>query len=268
MILIGEKINGTRERVGRAIRERDAVFIADLAARQVEAGAAYLDVNAGTRLATEPDDMVWLIETIEAATDVTLCLDSANPHALAAGLGAVSRKPMINSLSGEKTRVENLLPLACQHQTELIVLAMDDRGIPETVDERLRIVDGLVKMTRAGGLPDNHLYVDPLVTAIATGTESGNVAFQTMRRVKESFPETHLTCGLSNISFGLPSRSIVNQAFAVLAIDAGLDAAIMNPEDAELRSILFAAELVLGRDRHCQAFTRAYRAGLILRPDA
>ena len=175
---------------------------------------------------------------------------------------------MINSLSGQQNRVENVLPLACEHQTELVVLALNDEGIPKTVEERLSIVHTLVDLTRKGGLPDYKLYVDPLVTTIATGTESGNVAFEAMRRIKQDFPEVHLTVGLSNISYGLPIRSVVNQAFAVLAIAAGLDSAIVDPEDVELRSMIYAAELVLGRDKRCQAFTSAYRAGLIGRPRA
>lgn len=266
MLLIGEKINGTRESVADAIRIRDNGFIADLALRQVEAGAAYLDVHAGTRPDDEPADIVWLIDAIQRVTDVTLCLDSANPRALAAGLEAVKKRPMINSLSGEKNRVENVLPWACRYETELVVLAMDDRGIPKSVDERLSIVRSLVELTRDGKLPDEKLYIDPLVTAVATDTGSGTTAFQTMRRIKEEFPVVHLTVGLSNISFGLPVRPIVNQAFAVLAIEAGLDSAILDPEDAELRGIMYATELVLGRDRRCQGYTNAYRAGLIGRP--
>ena len=267
MRLIGEKINGTRASVADAIRNRDKGFIADLALRQVKAGVSYLDVHAGTRPEDEPADMVWLIDAIQQVTDVTLCLDSANPLALAAGLDAVKQKPMINSLSGEKSRVENVLPWACRYETELVVLAMDDRGIPKSVDERLSIVRSLVKLTRDGGLPDEKLYIDPLISAVATDTGSGSVAFETMRRIKVEFPDVHLTSGLSNISFGLPARSIINQAFAVLAIEAGLDSAILDPENVELRGIMYAAELVLGRDRRCQGYTNAYRAGLIGRKD-
>jgi len=266
MIIIGEKINGTRKLVKEAIAERNEEFIRGLALRQVDAGADYLDVNAGTAPEKEPEDMVWLIETIQGATDTTLCLDSANPHALAAGLKAVNKTPMINSLSGEKDRVEKVLPLACEHKTELVVLALDDSGIPDTVEKRLAIIRKLIGMTRDGDLPDENLYIDPLITAIATDIESGNTAFDAMRRIKEEFPGVHLTGGLSNISFGLPSRSIVNQAFAVLAIAAGMDCAIIDPENINLRSMTYAAEMVLGRDKYCLNFTKAYRAGIIAKP--
>lgn len=265
MIVIGEKINGTRKRVKEAIAERDADFIRELAKKQVGAGADFLDVNAGTAPEKEPDDMVWLINLVQEVAEVPICIDSANPKAIEAGLGAVKKTPMLNSLSGEKERVEGVLPLACEHQTELIVLAMDDNGIPKTVAERMDIVRKLIIMTRGGGLSDDRLYIDPLITAAATDITSGNIAFEAMKTIKKEFPEVHLTGGLSNISFGLPARSIVNQAFAVLAIEAGFDSAIMDPEDVNLRSIAYAAELVLGRDNFCVNFTRAFRAGKIVK---
>ncbi len=263
MIVIGEKINGTRKRVNEAISDKDADFIKELALRQVNAGADYLDVNAGTLPESEPEDMIWLIENIQKVTDTTLCLDSANPNALSAGFKVTNKIPMVNSLSGEQNRIDGVLPLACEHKTELIVLALDDNGIPDTIEKRLEIVRKLVAMTRDGGLPDNHLYIDPLITTIATGIESGNMAFKAIRSILDEFPEVHITGGLSNISFGLPARSIINQAFATLAIQAGMDTAIIDPEDIDLKSMIYAAELVLGRDRHCLNFTRAFRAGKI-----
>jgi len=263
MIVIGEKINGTRKKVKEAIADRDADFIKELAKRQVDAGADFLDVNAGTAPDREPEDMIWLINLVQEVTEVPVCIDSANSRAIEAGISAVNKTPMLNSLSGEKDRIEGVLPLACEHQTELIVLAMDDNGIPRTVAERMSIVQNLVSMTREGGLADEKLYIDPLITAAATDITSGNIAFEAMRTIKNEFPKVHLTGGLSNISFGLPARSIVNQAFAVLAIEAGFDSAIMDPEDVNLRSMAYAAELVLGKDNFCVNFTKAYRAGKI-----
>ncbi|MFC1494153.1 methyltetrahydrofolate cobalamin methyltransferase [Thermodesulfobacteriota bacterium] len=263
MIIIGEKINGTRKRVKEAIAAKDTDFIKDLAMRQVNAGVDFLDVNAGTSPEKEPDDMIWLINTVQEVTDATLCLDSANPEALKAGLTVVKKTPMINSLSGEKIRVDGVLPLACEHKTELIVLTCDDEGIPTTVEKRMEILRELIKMTREGGLPDNKLHIDPLVGTISTDTESGNIAFESMRQILEEYPEVHITGGLSNISFGLPARSIVNQAFAVLAIAAGMDSAIVDPENADLKSIIYAADVVLGKDRFCMNFTKGFRAGII-----
>ncbi len=159
--------------------------------------------------------------------------------------------------------LDGVLPLACEFQTELIVLALDDNGIPKTSEGRLDIVRRLVGMTRKGGLPDEKLFVDPLVMAISTGTENGNITLETCRKLLEEFPKVHLTCGLSNISFGMPLRPMLNQAFMVLAIQAGMDSAIINPEERELRGIMMAAETLIGKDRHCMNFNRAFRAGKI-----
>jgi 5-methyltetrahydrofolate--homocysteine methyltransferase len=264
MIVIGEKINGTRKRVAQAISDRDAGFIADLARNQFENGATYIDVNAGTMPQREADDMVWLVETVQdAVPEAILCLDSVNPHALRAGILKAAKTPMLNSLSGEQFRVDGVLPLACEFKTDLIVLALDDKGIPATSEGRLEIVCRLIALTRGGGLPDEKLFIDPLAMAIATGTENGNVTLETCRKIREEFPDTHLTCGLSNISFGMPLRSVLNQAFMVLLVQAGMDSAILNPEERDLRGITMAAETVLGKDRHCMNFNRAFRAGKI-----
>ena len=262
MEIIGEKINGTRKRVAQAIAERDAAFIQNLACQQAEAGSAWLDVNAGTHPKQEPDDLVWLIETIQAVVDTPLCLDSANPQALAVAINAVRQTPMINSISGEPKRLEGILPLAAEHGCRVIALAMDEKKIPETSEARVAVVHKIIDATRAAGIPDEHIYVDPLAMTISTNIHSGMIFFDTLRAVHTAYPEVHFIAGLSNISFGLPARSFINRAFLTLAIAAGLDSAILDPLDQELKAALLAAELVLGRDRHCLNYTRAYRAGV------
>lgn len=263
MELIGEKINGTRKRVAQAIRERDAGFIRDLARRQAEAGADWLDINAGTPADREPEDLVWLVEVVQQAVDVPLCLDSANPKALRAAIRAVDRTPMINSISGEPERLEGVLPLVAEQGCPVIVLAMDQRGIPGTCEQRMEVIRGVVAQTRAAGVPDDRLYIDPLLMTLATNTDSALITLAAIRAIRREFPEAHATVGLSNVSFGLPARSYINRAFLTLALEAGLDSAIADPLDRELRAALLAAELVLGRDRHCLNYTRAYRAGLL-----
>jgi cobalamin-dependent methionine synthase I len=260
--IIGEKINGTRKRVARAIAERNAGFVRDLARRQAEAGSSWLDVNAGTHPRQEPDDLVWLIENVQAVVDTPLCLDSANPQALAVAIEAVDKTPMINSISGEPERLETILPLAAEHSCRVIALAMDATKIPETSEARVAVVHRVMEATRAAGVPDERVYVDPLAMTIGTCIQSGPVFFDTLRAVHAAYPEVHFTAGLSNISFGLPARSFINRAFLTLALGAGLDSAILDPLDRDLRATLLAAELVLGRDNHCLNYTRAYRAGL------
>jgi 5-methyltetrahydrofolate--homocysteine methyltransferase len=264
MIVIGEKINGTRKAVGAAIQERDAKRIKQLVLDQVEGGSTYLDVNAGTPPEREPDDMAWLVSTIQETTDVPLCLDSANPEALKAGLELVNKPPVINSVSGEKSRIERVLPLALEYKTGLILLALDDAvGIPDTSEGRLAIVHCLVGLARQGGLKEDQLFIDPLVTAVSTGDENALLTFKAIRMIRQAYPEAHITCGLSNISFGMPLRSLINRTFVSMCIQMGLDSAIIDPNDRDLNGVIAAAEMLMGQDKYCQRFNRAFRAGSI-----
>lgn len=261
--IIAEKINGTRKAVGAAIVARDAAFIESLATRQAAAGAAWIDVNAGTAPAREPDDLAWLVKTVQAVVDTPLSIDTANPRALEAALAVVARTPLVNSISGEPARLTGVLPLAAAAGAPVVALALDALGIPSGVDDRLAVIRRLVTETRAAGIADDRVYIDPLVMTLSTNVASAKIALEVMRTVKTEFPDAHMTSGLSNVSFGLPARSLVNRTYLTLAMAAGLDSAILDPLDRELRAALIATELVLGRDRHCLGFTRAYRSGLL-----
>ncbi len=262
MRIIGEKINGTRQSVAQAIEQRNSAFIRDLALRQTQAGATWLDIHAGTQPSREIEDLIWLIETIQPEVRIPLCLDSVNPQALAAALGVVEQTPMINSISGESRRLQGILPLVAKHGCPVIALAMDEKGIPETHEQRMQVVRKVMEATRASGIPDGNVYIDPLAMTLATNTDSAVVTLATMRAIRQEFPDARLTVGLSNISFGLPARSYINRAFLTLALATGLDCAILDPLDREVMAALVAAQLVLGHDRHCLNYTRAYRAGL------
>lgn len=263
MKIIGEKINGTRKLVGKAIAERDAAFIQNLAKRQVDGGANWLDVNAGTAPEREADDLIWLVDLVQQVTDVTLCLDSANPPALRAAMQHVKKTPMINSISGEQTRLSGILPIVAENGCQVIALCMDDKGIPATTEARIEVIAQVMAKTRAAGVPDDKVYIDPLAMTIATNTEAGHITFNTMRAIRTHFPEAHISCGLSNVSFGLPVRALINRTFLVMALDAGMDTAIIDPNDRELQATMLAADLLQGRDKHCLGYTRAFRAGLL-----
>ena len=262
MKIIGEKINGTRKRVARAIAERDAEYIKDLAVKQAEAGSDWLDVNAGTHPDKEPDDLIWLIENVQSVVETPICLDSANPTALNVAIKAVNKTPMINSISGEPDRLEKILPIVAEHGCEVIALAMDEKKIPETFEKRMEVIEKVLEATRAAGVTDDKVYVDPLVMTIATANQSGVIAFETIRAVHQQYPEVHFTMGLSNISFGLPARKQINRAFLILAIQNGLDSAILDPLDKELMAAILTTNLLLGRDKHCLNYIRASRKGL------
>lgn len=261
MKIIGEKINGTRKLVGKAIAERDAAYIQNLARKQVDVGAHWLDVNAGTHPESEAEDLVWLVTQVQAVTDITLCLDSANPAALRAAMKEVKKTPLINSISGEPSRLEGILPIVVEFGCPVIALCMDDKGIPATTEKRMEVLAGVMEKTHQAGITDDRLFIDPLAMTIATNTNAGNIIFETMRCIRRDHPEAHLVCGLSNVSFGLPERALINRTFLTLAIEAGLDTAIIDPTDTALQAAMYATEMLLGRDRHCLTYTRAYRAG-------
>ncbi len=262
MKIIGEKINGTRKRVARAIAERDAAFIKDLAFRQAEAGATWLDVNAGTHPDQEAEDLVWLIKTVQPEVSIPLSLDSANPEALKVAIQAVDQTPLINSISGEAERLEKILPLVAAHNCEVIALAMDDKNIPETTEKRIEVIQQVMAATRASGVPDDKVYVDPLVMTIATSNQSAVIACDTIRALRKAYPEIHFTMGLSNVSFGLPARKHVNRGLLALAMQAGLDSAILDPLDTGLIATILTTEMLLGKDPHCLNFIRASRKGI------
>ena len=262
MKIIGEKINGTRKHVAQAIAERDADLIKDLAQKQAEAGSTWLDVNAGTHPGKEPDDLIWLIENIQSVVDTPLSLDSANPKALEIAIKAVNKTPLINSISGEPDRLEKILPIVAEYGCEVIALAMDAKKIPESFDKRMEVIDKVIEHTRATGVSDDKVYVDPLAMTIATMNQSAVIACDTIRAVHEKYPEVHFTMGLSNISFGLPSRKQVNRGLLILAMQAGLDSAILDPLDKELQAAIVITELLLGKDKHCLNYLKASRKGL------
>lgn len=263
MLIIGEKLNGTLKKTAAAIAARDTDFVQDLALKQVEAGANYLDVNAGTGAGKEADDLVWLVETVQVAVNVPLCLDSANPVALKSGLECVQQTPMVNSISGEASRLDGILPLVAEVGSPVIALLLGDGGIPDDVQGRLEIGHCILERTQQAGVPDEKVYIDPLAMAISTKTSGALVALETMRVLRSEYPDVKFSIGLSNISFGLPARTIINQAFLAQLLAAGLDAAIINPLEQGLINMLYATEMILDRDRFCRNYTTAFRKGKV-----
>jgi 5-methyltetrahydrofolate--homocysteine methyltransferase len=263
-LVVAEKLNGTLRDAAAAIANRDRGYVQDMALRQAGAGADFLDLNAGTAPANEPDDLAWLVETVQEVTDLPLCLDSANPKAIAAGLERAARPPLVNSVSGERSRLEGILSLLAGRAWGTIALLLDDSGIPSDVEGRLRVGRRLVEQTRAAGVSDEQLYVDPLAIAVSTRQDGALVAFETMRAFRREFPQVRFGIGLGNVSFGLPGRKVLNRVFLSQAMAAGLDLAIMDPLDPGVMSELLATEVILGRDRFCRRYTKAFKAGHIV----
>lgn len=264
MIIIGEKINSTLKAIRPAIEAYDSVTIQDVAKKQCAAGAAYLDVNAGMFTDSEPERLTWLINTIQEITDTPFSIDSPNPKAVAAALKANKNgKPIINSVTDEKDRYNAIMPLAVEYKTAIIALCMDDNGMPETTDERVAIAERLIGKLTKEGIALEDIFIDPLIRPIGTGSHYGIVAIETIRKTKAEFPDVHIACGLSNISFGIPARKLMNQTFLVAAMAAGMDGAILDPLDKKLMSFMYAAEALLGQDEFCMNYLTKFREGEI-----
>jgi len=264
MEIIGEKINTTRKGVEPAVRQRDAALIQDLARRQAQAGAAYLDVNSGLPLEPKDEaaDFAWLVPTIQEAADLPLCLDSAHAQVIEAGLRVHKGRAMINSVNGDQAVLESILPLAAQYQCKVIALtASREKKIPTNSAERLEIASAIARRAQEFGVPLQDIYYDPLVLSLATDQKNALVFLETLRAIKKDLPGAKTVSGLSNISFGLPKRKVLNQAFLVLAVGAGMDAAIADPTDKALMAMVTAAEALANKDLYCARYLRAFREG-------
>jgi len=261
MIIIGELINTSRKTVGPAVDKRDVSYVQDLARRQVEAGAIYVDVNAGTKIHDEPELLSWLVKTVQEAVDAPLCIDSPNPVAIQAALQVHKGQALVNSITAEKERYEKILPLIVKHKARVVALCMDDTGMPETAAQRLAIVDVLAKGLLDAGIKTDDIFFDPLVKPVSVNINFGLEVLDTIRQVHQRFQGVHTTCGLSNVSFGLPNRKLLNQAFLVLCMANGMDSVIMDPLDKTMMSLLVASKTLLGRDEYCMEYLNAFREG-------
>jgi 5-methyltetrahydrofolate--homocysteine methyltransferase len=264
MTIIGERINATRKRISRAIRSRARDVIREEIEIQDQAGAHYIDLNAGTG-STDPDveaeGMTWLIDVALESTEKRLSIDSADPTVIqAAAAHLADRRPwMINSIKNEAGLLDALLPLAARHQVPAIALAMDGDGIPEGVDQRIASCGEIRKAASAAGVSADQLYFDPLVMPLASDIAHGSTALECLRGLKRAFPDAKTAMGISNISFGLMARPVVDAAFLTAAAASGLDAAICDPVKDGLRKAALLGDLLAGRDRHCRRYTRAMR---------
>ena len=263
MIIVGEKINTSRKNIGRAVEKRDAAFITKVAREQAEAGAHYLDVNAGTFLNEEVEYLCWLVETVQNEVDLPLCLDSPNPEALSEAIKHHKGEPMINSISLEPDRFQSLLPVITAHPCYVVALSMGETSMPTTMEERVKVASELIKRLTDEGIPLEKIYVDPLVQPISVDTHMGIATLKAIYRIMNDFLGVNTICGLSNISFGLPERYLINRNFLALCMSYGLSAVILDPTDKRLMETLLAVEMLLGRDEYCENFIDAYQNGRI-----
>jgi cobalamin-dependent methionine synthase I len=266
MLIVGESINGTIQEVRRAILERDQTFLRELARVQYESGAQFLDVNAGAAGGDELKDLAWLVEIVQKEVPIPLMPDSANPEALKAALEVYrhSEPPILNSISGEKEKWDKLFPVVAEKKCNLVVLLIDDQGIPKTVEGRIDIAGRLFQKLTNAGLPPDHIYFDILVLSVAVEPEAALVTLETIQRVRSKFPNSHIICGVSNVSMGLPGRRLINRAFLTMAIYAGLDTLLIDVRDQGLMSSIYANKILVHEDLYCRDYLKAYREKKIL----
>lgn len=263
MIIIGEKINGTIPSVKKAIEDKDDEFIRNLAVKQVEAGADYLDICAGTAPEIEANTLIWLMDIVQGAVDKPLCIDSPNPKIIEQVFKYANNPGIINSVSEEGEKCEVIYPMIQDTEWQVIALTCDKKGIPSDVQTRVDITKILVEKAQKYDITPDRIHIDPLVMALSADNQSLLNFIETLTTVKKLYPAIKVTSGLSNISFGMPLRKIVNQHFLTIATYAGMDSAILDPCNRDILTTLLATEALLGRDRYCRIFANAYRKNKI-----
>jgi 5-methyltetrahydrofolate--homocysteine methyltransferase len=259
IVIIGERINPTgRRKLAEALERGDMGYVQQDAKRQVEAGAQVLDVNVGISGADEKALMVDALHAVHEVTDVPLCIDSANPGVLAAGLEVYQGKALVNSVNGEEAKLGEVLPLVAEYQAAVVALTMDDNGIPTDVATRLAIGEKILNEAAKLGIPSEDVIIDPLAMSVAADDQAGLDSLAALARIRETFG-VNQTIGASNISYGLPERRAVNCVFLAMAVVNGLTCPITDPTIWEIKRTLLLTDLFRGFDEFSMNFITAYR---------
>jgi 5-methyltetrahydrofolate--homocysteine methyltransferase len=258
-VMIGERINPTGRKILAAeMKEGDYSRVEADAIAQVAAGAQMLDVNAGIPLTDEPAILAESIRRIQAVVDVPLSIDSSIIEALEAGLAVYQGRPLVNSTTGETEVLERVLPLIKKYDAAVVAISNDETGISEDPNERFKIAKKIVEHAADYGIKPQDVVVDPLVMPIGAISQAGNQVFELVRKLRREL-KVNTTCGASNVSFGLPQRNGINNAFLPMLIAAGMTSAIVNPLHPELVQAIRAGDVLTGVDDDCSSWIKAYR---------
>ena len=265
MIIIGEKINGSIPVVAEAIAKRDSEFIRNLARMQAEAGATFIDCCASVPEVEEVETLKWMIDCIQEATDLPISVDSPSPDVLVQAYKFCKRPGLFNSVSGEGDKIDKIFPEMAKPENkgwQVIALLSDDTGIPKCAADRLRVFDKIMSKAKEYGISPDRIHIDPLVEMLCTSENGIETNTEVISTVREKYPTIHITAAISNISFNLPVRKMINLGFTVLAMNAGLDSAILDPTNRDMIGLIYATEALLGLDDYCMEYIGAYREGL------
>lgn len=262
MIVVGEKINGSIPSVAAAIAARDAEFIKNRAKAHAEAGAAFIDCCASVPEAEEAETLKWMIDCIQDVTDLPIAVDSPSADVLLQVFPYCKRPGLINSVSGEGDKVDKIFSAIADTKWEVICLLSDDSGIPKSAADRLKVFDFIIKKAEQYHIRPDRLHIDQLVEMLCTSEDGIAMNVEVISTIRKKYEEIHIIAAVSNISFNLPVRKMVNLAFTVLAMNAGLDSAILDPTNRDLMGVIYATEALLGMDDYCMEYISAYREGI------
>lgn len=262
MIIIAEKINGSIPSVAKAIAAKDADLIKNLAKAQTEAGADFIDVCASVDTSIELETMKWLIDLVQGVTETPIAVDSPDAHICAEASKFCNKPGLINSVSLEGDKIEAVFPLIADTKWQVAALLCDDRGIPKTAEKRLEIFGTIMEKAKEYKIDPSRIHIDPLVEMLCTSEDGINMIIEVMKNIKAQYPSVHVTGAASNVSFNLPARKFVNQAFVVLAMNAGLDSVILDPLNKDMMGLIYATEALMGNDEYCIEYITAYREGV------
>ena len=258
-VMIGERINPTgRKLLSEEMSKGDFSRVEQDTLAQVAAGAHMLDVNAGIPLADEPKILADTIKLVQSLTDVPLSIDSSIVAALQAGLEVYQGKALLNSVTGEEERLEEVLPLVKKYGCAVVAISNDETGISEDPDVRFAVAKKIVDRAKDYGIPSSDIVVDPLVMPIGALNSAGMQVIKLVRRLQEEL-KVNTTCGASNVSFGLPNRNGINSAFLTMAIASGLTSAITNPLHESVMQSVLGADVMMGNDPNCVRWIKRYR---------
>jgi len=259
LVIIGERINPTgRKKLAKALEDGNLKLVQEEATKQVREGAHVLDVNVGVSGIDEPKLLKEAILAVQEVTEVPLCIDSALPKALEAGLQVYEGKALVNSVNGEERKLKEVLPVVKQYGAAVIGLTMDDDGIPKDAQKRLQIARKIVEEAQKIGIPPEDVIIDPLAMAISTDQGAAQETLKALRLIRDHIG-VNQTLGVSNISFGLPERHPINSIFLALAAMSGLTCPIIDPTFWEMRRAVLIADLLLAKDDYCMKFISVFR---------
>ena len=258
MIIIAEKLNGSIPAMAKAIAEHDEQYIKDIAIKEAEAESDFIDCCASVEVG-EVETLNWIIDTVQSVVDTPIAVDSPNARVCIECMKRCKKPGLINSVSGEGDKIDVVFPVIADTKWDVMALLCDDTGIPKTAEDRIRVLNNIMAKAKEYGIKESRIHIDPLIEMLCTAEDGIAMVREVMRYIKEHYPKAHISGAISNISFNLPYRKIINIAFTVMAMNAGMDSAVMDPLSRDLRGAIYATDALMGEDFMCMEYIGAFR---------